>query len=78
MGGLQEGNRVISAGADNAGRMYDVQTGQTTQIAKHDGPIRVVKYAGVPSGEIIVTGSWDKTIKVLDYHAPRRRSMLTP
>ena len=61
---LQEGTRVISAGADNAGRMYDVQTGQATQIAKHDAPIRVVKYVDTPSGGIVVTGSWDKTVKV--------------
>lgn len=60
----QEGNRLISAGADNAGRMYDVQTGQSTQIAKHDAPIRVVKYVDTPSGGIVVTGSWDKTVKV--------------
>ena len=44
--------------------MYDVQTGQATQIAKHDAPIRVVKYVDTPSGGIVVTGSWDKTIKV--------------
>lgn len=65
----QEGSRLISAGADNAGRMYDVQTGQSTQIAKHDAPIRVVKYVDTPSGGIVVTGSWDKTIKVRDYHS---------
>lgn len=63
-GDLQEGNRVISAGADSAGRMYDVQTGQSTQIAKHDAPIRVIKYVDPSSGGIVVTGSWDKTIKV--------------
>lgn len=48
--------------------MYDVQTGQSTQIAKHDAPIRVIKYVDTPSGGIVVTGSWDKTIKVRDYH----------
>jgi len=66
---LQEGTRLISAGADNAGRMYDVQTGQATQIAKHDAPIRVCKYVDTPSGGIVVTGSWDKTIKVRDNHS---------
>ena len=48
--------------------MYDVQSGQSTQIAKHDAPIRVIKYVDTPSGGIVVTGSWDKTIKVRDYH----------
>ena len=50
--------------------MYDVQTGQSTQIAKHDAPIRVIKYVETPSGGIVVTGSWDKTIKVWDHHSP--------
>jgi len=50
--------------------MYDVQTGQSTQIAKHDAPIRVIKYVETPSGGIVVTGSWDKTIKVWGYHPP--------
>lgn len=75
-GDLQEGNRVISAGADSAGRMYDVQTGQATQIAKHDAPIRVIKYVDTPNGGIVVTGSWDKTIKVRDYRVPSHQPTL--
>jgi len=51
--------------------MYDVQTGQATQIAKHDATIRVVKYVDTPSGGIVVTGSWDKTVKVRDYRVTR-------
>lgn len=74
---MQEGTRVISAGADNAGRMYDVQTGQTTQIAKHEAPIRVIKYVDTPSGGIVVTGSWDKTIKVRACLASWYQSTLT-
>jgi len=57
--------------------MYDVQTGQATQIAKHDGPIRVCKYVDTPSGGIVVTGSWDKTIKVRDDHAIQYQHTLT-
>lgn len=52
--------------------MYDVQTGQTTQIAKHDAPIRVIKYVDTPGGGIVVTGSWDKTIKVREILALNR------
>ena len=57
--------------------MYDVQTGQATQIAKHDAPIRVIKYVDTPSGGIVVTGSWDKTIKVRDYNPVLHRRTLT-
>jgi len=73
----KEGTRVISAGADSAGRMYDVQTGQTTQIAKHDAPIRVIKYVETPSGGIVVTGSWDKTVKYWDIRSQNPVSSVT-
>ena len=57
--------------------MYDVQTGQATQIAKHDGPIRVCKYVDTPSGGIVVTGSWDKTVKVRNDYPIRYQRTLT-
>ncbi|KAJ7601829.1 WD40-repeat-containing domain protein [Mycena polygramma] len=53
----KEGNKVFSGGADNAGRMYDIATGQATQVAQHDAPIKVVK-------------CWDKTIKYWDLTPP--------
>src|SRR5579863_7941872 len=64
----QEGNKVISGGADNAARIYDIQTGQTQQVAQHDGPVKVVKWLETPQGSILATGSWDKTIKVVRVH----------
>jgi mRNA export factor len=60
---LQEGNKIFSGGADNAGRMFDVNTGQQTQVAQHEAPISVVGWVDAQSG-ILATGSWDKTIKV--------------
>jgi WD40 repeat protein len=44
--------------------MYDLTTGQTTQVAQHDAPIKSVGWVDAPQGGILVTGSWDKTIKV--------------
>lgn len=55
---------MFSGGADNAGRMYDVATGQATQVAQVDAPIKVVKWVDAPQSGILATGSWDKTIKV--------------
>lgn len=43
--------------------MFDVTTGQSTQVAQHEGPIKVVKWVDSPQGGILATGSWDKTIK---------------
>ncbi|KAF8640220.1 hypothetical protein AX16_010117 [Volvariella volvacea WC 439] len=62
----KEGNKVFSGGADNAGRMFDIVTGQATQVAQHDAPIKVVKWIDVPQAGILATGSWDKTIKYWD------------
>jgi len=44
--------------------MFDVTTGQTTQVAQHDAPIKVVKWIETPQMGVLATGSWDKTIKV--------------
>ena len=43
----------------------DMRTGQTAQIAAHDAPIRQVKFCSASGLEnVVVTGSWDKQIKV--------------
>ncbi|KAF9468173.1 Poly(A)+ RNA export protein [Collybia nuda] len=65
----KEGNKVFSGGADNAGRMFDVSTGQATQVAQHDAPIKVVRWVDTPQAGILATGSWDKTIKYWDLRA---------
>jgi len=60
----QDGTKIFSGGADNAGRMFDVTTGQPTQVAAHDAPIKAVRWVDAPGTGILATGSWDKTIKV--------------
>ena len=44
--------------------MFDITTGQATQVAQHDAPIKTVKWVDAPQAGILATGSWDKTIKV--------------
>ena len=61
---LQDGTKILSGGADNAGRMFDVTTGQMSQVAQHDAPIKCVRWIESPQGGVLATGSWDKTIKV--------------
>lgn len=60
----QDGTKILSGGADNAGRMLDITSGQSQQVAQHDAPIKVVKWIETPQGGILATGSWDKTLKV--------------
>lgn len=58
----QDGTKVFSGGADNAGRMLDVQSGQSSQVAAHDAPVKCVRWVDAQGG-ILATGSWDKTLK---------------
>ncbi len=58
---VKDGTRLLSVGADKAGRMMDVTTGQTTQVAAHDAPIKCVRFV---DANIAVTAGWDKAIKV--------------
>ena len=60
----QDGTKVLSGGADNAGRMFDITSGQSQQVAQHEAPIKVVKWIESPQGGFLATGSWDKTLKV--------------
>lgn len=58
----KDGTKVASGGADKAARIFDVSTGQATQVAVHDAPVKEVKWIdmpGSPSG-LLATGSWDK------------------
>ena len=74
----KDGNKVISGGADNAARMFDITNGQTTQVAQHDAPIKVVKWIETPQGSILATGSWDKTLKVCAHPPSIANSALIP
>lgn len=62
----KDGTKVVSVGCDKAGRLLDLHTGQVSQVAAHDAPIRAVRWIDDVGGmnNMLVTGSWDKTAKV--------------
>ncbi|KIY43860.1 WD40 repeat-like protein [Fistulina hepatica ATCC 64428] len=60
----KDGTKVFSGGADNAARVFDATTGQAAQIAQHQAPIKSVRW--IDGANVLVTGSWDKSIKYWD------------
>lgn len=68
-----DGSKVVSGGCDNAVKMYDVTSGQSQQIGSHDASVKSLRFLnfGQSNTEVLVTGSWDKTIKYWDMRQPQ-------
>ncbi|RUS86307.1 hypothetical protein EGW08_005951 [Elysia chlorotica] len=58
----------FSGGLDKTLKMYDFNTSTDQVIGTHTAPIRCVEYA--PDVNMVVTGSWDSTIKLWDPRSP--------
>jgi mRNA export factor len=56
----------VSGGADKEAKLCDLATLQTTQVAAHDAPVRCVRFFEANGTPMLVTGSWDKTVKYWD------------
>ena len=59
-----DGTKVFMAGCDNTVRCWDLASNQTAQVAQHDAPVKTVHWVKAPNYTCIMTGSWDKTLKV--------------
>ncbi|EKM51871.1 uncharacterized protein PHACADRAFT_199377 [Phanerochaete carnosa HHB-10118-sp] len=66
----KDGSKLFSGGCDGAGRMLDIATGQSLQVAQHDAPVKCVKWVETPRGSILATGGWDKTLRYWDLRSP--------
>ncbi|KAH9906926.1 Poly(A)+ RNA export protein [Xylariomycetidae sp. FL2044] len=64
----KDGSKVVSAGADKQAKICDLSTLQTQQVAAHNQPIKSAQFFDMPNSNspMLVTGSWDKTIKYWD------------
>ncbi|KAH8232581.1 hypothetical protein KR032_009937 [Drosophila birchii] len=60
---------VVSGSLDGQVRLFDVNTQAESVVGAHEEPIRCVEYAEFVNG--ILTGSWDRSIKLWDMREKR-------
>eukprot|EP01133_Synstelium_polycarpum_P010268 gene10268-11976_t len=60
--------KVYAGGVDNKVKCWNLQTNQWTQVAQHAGPVKECFW--IEESNILVTGSWDKTVKYWDTRSP--------
>jgi len=72
---------VVGAGADKTARVLDLGANgaPAQQVAAHDGPIRSVRFFNTPktNTEMVVTGSWDRTVRYWDLRTPTPVAQIT-
>lgn len=57
-----DGTTVFTGGCDKQAKMWPFLSGaQPFTVAMHDAPIK--EMAWIPGMNVLVTGSWDKTLK---------------
>lgn len=61
---IQSPVHTVSGGLDNTLKHYDWNTQTENILGTHSAPIKCVEYAAKVNG--ILTGSWDKTVKLWD------------
>lgn len=65
---LQDGTKIAGAGVDKTAKLIDLASNSTQhqQVAGHDAPIRTCRFIEAMGNTMLVTGSWDKTVKYWD------------
>ena len=57
-----DGTTVFTGGCDKQAKMWPLLSGaQPSTVAMHDAPFNQI--AWIPGMNLLVTGSWDKTLK---------------
>jgi len=54
---------VFSGGCDKQAKMWHLSGNQPVTVAMHDGAVKDI--AWIPEMNLLVTGSWDKTLSIL-------------
>ncbi|XP_052860250.1 mitotic checkpoint protein BUB3-like [Anopheles cruzii] len=56
--------KTVSGGLDNGVKLYDLNTHIESNLGSHDAAVKCVEYSSMVNG--ILTGSWDRTVKLWD------------
>ena len=54
------------ASCDKMVKCCDMNSNQTMQVAAHEAPVKTCHWVKGPTYTCLMTGSWDKTLKVFD------------
>ncbi|XP_071946802.1 mitotic checkpoint protein BUB3-like [Antedon mediterranea] len=63
-----DGTHTYSGGLDKQLKVFDVNTSSEITVGNHEGAIKCVEYC--PDVNVIITGSWDQTVKLWDPRTP--------
>jgi len=65
---------VFSAGCDNAIKQWAPQQNAFTEVGTHSAPVRSVLFSA--EGNMVLSGSWDKTVAAWDARSSNQKSAL--
>jgi len=70
----KDGSIVVSGGCDNSVRIKNLAQNPQSQdsviIGKHDMPVKEVFFTGPEMNNMVISGSWDKTIRFWNPQQP--------
>uniref|UniRef100_A0A6B2LAI3 Uncharacterized protein n=1 Tax=Arcella intermedia TaxID=1963864 RepID=A0A6B2LAI3_9EUKA len=64
-----DGMKVFSGGCDQKAFCWDLTSNNKIQLGQHDAPIKFIHW--VTDRRILMTGSWDKTLRYWDPRSPQ-------
>ncbi|KAJ6250490.1 mRNA export factor [Anaeramoeba flamelloides] len=61
------GTQIFCGDCSNNVHVWDVVSNQTQLVGKHNAPVKCMFFTKELGSEILITGSWDKTIRYWDF-----------